>query len=142
MGLGLHPSSVQIISFSGCRLPLLHCPALFSCKCIYPSSGLSSDTLVHPRFQRVLWIDWGFCCSLLLLFTQMNFFWFPIRACEWVAWAFFFFLSFSPISLDRDGVWLSCRTGKVGGSSSVPAGLEARLPLSLTVHFFLSHCLG
>lgn len=30
----------------------------------------------------------GFCCSLLLLFTQMNFSWFPTRACEWVAWVY------------------------------------------------------
>lgn len=50
---------------------------------------------------------------------------------------FFFF-----VSLDRDGVWLSCRTRKVGGCSLVPAGLEVRPPLSLTVYFLLSHCLG
>jgi hypothetical protein len=35
-----------------------------------------------------------FCCSLLLLFTQMNFSWFPTRACEWVAWAFLSFFLF------------------------------------------------
>lgn len=51
----------------------------------------------------------------------MNFSQFPTRACEWVAWALFFvlffclFVSFVFVSLDRDGVWLSYRTGKVGG---------------------------
>lgn len=44
---------------------------------------------------------------------------------------FFFFL----VSLNRDGVWLSCGTGKVGGCSLVPAGLEARPPSFLDCSF-------
>lgn len=57
-----------------------------------------------------------------------------------MAWAFFF--SFFPVFLGRDGIWLSCRTGKVGGSSLGPVGLEARLPLSSTVPFFPVPLLG
>lgn len=56
-----------------------------------------------------------------------------------MGFVFVFVCLFVFVSLDRDGVWLSYRTGKVGGSILVPPGLEARPPLSLTVHFLLSH---
>lgn len=62
-----------------------------SCKCIFPSFGLDCP-LTHPRFQHVLWTGWEFCCSLMLLFTQRDFSWFPTRACEWVAWGFLLLL--------------------------------------------------
>lgn len=62
---------------------------------------------------------------------------FPTRACEWVAWTFLF----SP-SLEILGFSSLAGLEEVG-SSFVLADLEARRPLSLTVHsFFLQYCLG
>lgn len=61
-----------------------------------------------------------FCCSLLLLFTQMNFSCFPLGHVSGWHGPFFF----SP-SQDT-GVQLFCRTGKEVGSSFVLADLEAR----------------
>lgn len=72
-----------------------------------------------PNFSMSCGQAEGFCCSLLLLFTQMNFSWFPTRACEWVAWAFciLFFSSWFPsiamgrgclVKLEKQGVQVWC----------------------------------
>lgn len=94
--LRLQPSPVQIISFSCYMLPPLHCPALFPAS----ASSLSLDcplTLwLIPDSSVSCGQAGGFCCFLLLLFTQMNFSQFPTRACEWVAWAFVLFCFLSP----------------------------------------------
>lgn len=114
-----------------------------------PSSALPCTLIqVHLPFLWIVLTLWlipdfsmscgqaeGFCCSLLLLFTQMNFSWFPTRACEWVAWASFLFF-FKLVSLDSNGCGCLVKLEKCGGSSAVPAGLEARPPFPYLFIFF------
>lgn len=138
VGLRLHLSSVQKIPFSCYRLPPLHCP--LPC------------TLLQCIFLSLWTVLWHFGSSQILVcpVNRLGDFAAPFCFClhKWIfpgfplghvsGWHGLFF----PFSLHRDGVWLACKTGKVGGCSLVPAGLEARPPLSLTVHFLLSHYLG
>lgn len=133
------PSSVQIISFSCCRHPFC--------------TALHSFLQVHlPFLWTVLW-HFGLSQISVCPVDRLGNFAAPFCFClhKWIfpdfplghvsGWHGLFF-KFFPVFLGRDGVWLCCRTGKVGGSSLGPVGLEARLPHVLTVHFFLSHCLG
>lgn len=121
-------------------ISLLHCPALLP----------ASASFLPLDYPLVLGLSQISACPV----DRLGDFAAPYCFClhKWLfpdfplghvsGWHGLFFLFSFPVFLGRDGVWLSCRTGKVGGSSLGPVGLEARLPLSSTVPFFLSHCLG
>lgn len=94
---GLHSTLQVRLSFP------LGCPLILW---LIPNSSVSCGQVGH------------FCCSQLLLFTQMNFSYFPTRACEWVAWAFFFSPLFFLVL--RWGIWLFCGTGDERCSYFVP----------------------
>lgn len=77
-------------TFSCYRLPPLHCPALSPASASPLPLGCPLTLWLIPNSSMSCGQAGEFCCSQMLLFTQMNFSWFPTRACEWVAWAFSF----------------------------------------------------